>query len=186
METHTPNNETAEINYLVRIQEKLSHIPVTYLAHLYELVALMAKPFEEEKPVRIDVLEKYVHQFLATLGQLTKDGLSFNTNYQFLEDDVLLLEFEPNHQLGSENSFQGKEIDIRALLDEDGKDYETFLQEVSIDKVFLFGEDNITLVKSTKSEKWTIDIAQADARDLLGLLIQQLPKEKANEYSTAN
>jgi uncharacterized protein YdiU (UPF0061 family) len=177
-------------DYQQGIIEKLAVIPEEYLAHLYHLICLMAKPFEEVKPlVSKEILESYGNAFRKTFGHLMKKDLGINLSYQIqAEMTILKLDF-PNKQDYTESLteeyFDIEEIstqnNIQLIQKENGYEILNLEEEPTIenlqqDKAIIFDiNEGIYLIDTSHPDKWIEEQARTDARNLLGLFIKHLP-----------
>ena len=79
------------------------------------------------------------------------------------------------------------ELDTTQIATENGTDLPTLTAKAQQETQILFTDEDIVFCKSALPIHWTVEKAQADARELFGVFMQHLPTYKDEQaFSTEN
>ncbi|NJL14530.1 MAG: hypothetical protein HC913_17010 [Microscillaceae bacterium] len=176
------------IDYRGAIQAEIQHIPEEYLAHLYQIILLLAQSFKEKDPELVPqvekppfplaVIEAYVHSFRESFELIMKEHLHLEARYKQVNDEMILIQWIETADKEIPLSEISDMPDLPQLVKENEKDYDVFLRLIKHHTQILFTEQDIIFCKSLNEAYWTQEQAQADSRDLFGALVPHMPKYK--------
>ncbi|TAF67472.1 MAG: hypothetical protein EAZ55_03920 [Cytophagales bacterium] len=161
----------------------MQYLPEQYLAHLYQIIQLMASPFKETKTVDKETLQVYVNFFRQSFELIMQEGLHLTAHYRLSEEKgIVLIQWVETQEKNTELSEIMEDIDLLTLVKENKQEYEAFIENIQTNTQIFFSEKNIIFCKTTKMTQWTEEQAQTDSRDLFGILIQNMPQYKTETY----
>lgn len=169
------------VDYTTLIQEKLAFIPADYLAHLYQIVSLMARPFEptpEPEPAPVvseEELQAYTQEVRTGFQFYFSAEFRLNATYH-IGEKLAYLAFKVVPTEAFEESVQASEQSIEAYIEANELDKEAINTSLSErQKSKLYEEDTFWIVRPNAPEYWTIETAKKDAREEIGAILQKLP-----------
>lgn len=186
----TKRMENQAISYREEITKALSFIPDAYLASLYHIIELIARPFrkqqeeekEEQQQVTPALLQNYTNYFRESFELIMQEGLHLSATYKFVGEQIVLIQWKETQDKNTDLGEMREDLDLQVLVKENEQEYEQFVENIQTKTQILFAEKNIIFCKSVKIDQWTQEQAQADSRDLFGIFMQYIPQYKTESY----